>query len=119
MSGGSLTLSGFLNESGKLIGYVLPGLDFSPFLPLTPENTKWQEECLPLVLSGMESVESLFFFRAVGGVGKYSSSWLLPRCRRSSPRCPTAFCQSTHGCTLGRIGPLAMLRPIAILALKA
>ena len=55
-------MSGFLNESGKLIGYVLPGLDFSPFLPLTPENTKWQEECLPLVLSGMESVESLFFF---------------------------------------------------------
>ena len=57
--------------------------------------------------------------RAVGGVGKYSSSWLLPRCRRSSPRCPTAFCQSTHGFTLGRIGPLAMLSPIAILALKA
>ena len=36
-----------LNESGKLIGYVLPGLDFPPFLPPTPGNTKWQEECLP------------------------------------------------------------------------
>ena len=47
------TLSGFLGESGKLIGYVLPGLDFPPFLPPTPENTKWQEDGLPHFLSGL------------------------------------------------------------------
>lgn len=50
VSGGSSLLSGFLNESDKLIGSrdVLPGLlYFPPFLPPTPGNTKWQEECLP------------------------------------------------------------------------
>ena len=46
-------MSGFLNESDKLIGYVLleyarAGTVFSlPFLPPTPGNTKWQEERLP------------------------------------------------------------------------